>query len=204
MFVADIEKGIQGTDIKAAFIKCAADEPGLTENVEKLHRAAAKASVQTGAPIMAHSRPPAGTGPKQVEIFEEEGVDLSKVQIAHCGDTDDVDYIEGLHRQGRLRRARPLRPRALPAVRQAHRDGARPAREGPRRAPLPLGRLVRTLDWYPPEAVGRAPGGRAWSIDWDVRIVHDKVIPGLREGGMTDDQLETMMVRNPVAWLTGE
>ena len=41
------------------------------------------------------------------------------------------------------------------------------------------------------------------AIDWDVRIVPDKVIPALREGGMTDDQLETMMVRNPVAWLTG-
>src|SRR5215210_1696932 len=87
-FVADIEKGIQGTDIKAAFIKCAADEPGLTENVTKIHRAAAMASVQTGAPIMAHSRPASGTGPQQVDIFEEEKVDLSRVQIAHCGDSD--------------------------------------------------------------------------------------------------------------------
>src|SRR5687767_14025359 len=42
LFVADIEEGIQGTKIKAAFIKCAADEPGVTENVEKVHRAAAK------------------------------------------------------------------------------------------------------------------------------------------------------------------
>ena len=33
-FVADIEQGIQGTDIKAAFIKCAADEPGR----EREHR----------------------------------------------------------------------------------------------------------------------------------------------------------------------
>src|SRR5262245_43808353 len=36
-FVADIEQGIQGTDIKAAFIKCAADEPGVNENIEKIH-----------------------------------------------------------------------------------------------------------------------------------------------------------------------
>ncbi len=45
----DIEQGIQGTEIKAAFIKCAADEPGVTENVEKVHRAAARASVRTGS-----------------------------------------------------------------------------------------------------------------------------------------------------------
>src|SRR3954454_3975931 len=80
-FVEDIEQGIQGTGIRAAFIKCAADEPGMTEHVEKLHRAAARASVQAGAPIMAHSRPASGTGPKQIEIFEQEGVDLAKVQI---------------------------------------------------------------------------------------------------------------------------
>src|SRR6202043_3826787 len=99
-FVADIEGGIQGTDIKAAFLKCAADAAGVTENVEKIHRAVARASVQTGAPIMAHSMPAVATGPRQVEIFEEEGVDLARVQIAHCGDTDDVGYIEGLLAKG--------------------------------------------------------------------------------------------------------
>ena len=30
IFVDDIEKGIQGTDAKAGFLKCAADEPGMT------------------------------------------------------------------------------------------------------------------------------------------------------------------------------
>src|SRR5205807_4369680 len=95
-FVSDLQEGIQGTDIRAAFIKCAADAPGVTEHVEKIHRAVARASVQTGAPIMAHSMPAVGTGPRQVEIFKEEGVDLSRVQIAHCGDTDDLQYIEGL------------------------------------------------------------------------------------------------------------
>ena len=94
-FVEDIEVGIQGTEIKAAFLKCAADAAGVTENVEKIHRAVARASVKTGASIMAHSMPAVGTGPRQVEIFEEEGVDLAKVQIAHCGDSEDVEYIQG-------------------------------------------------------------------------------------------------------------
>src|SRR5205085_339540 len=96
LFVHDIEQGIQGTDIKAAFIKCAADEPEVTANIEKVHRAVARASVQTGAPIMAHSRPASNTGPRQVEIFLEEGVAPEKIQIAHTGDTDDLDYIEKL------------------------------------------------------------------------------------------------------------
>ena len=70
LFVADIESGVQGSGIKAAFLKCAADAAGVTPNVEKVHRACARASVQTGAPIMAHSRPASNTGPRQIEIFE--------------------------------------------------------------------------------------------------------------------------------------
>jgi phosphotriesterase-related protein len=99
-FVEDIEIGVQGTDIRAAFLKCAADAAGVTENVEKIHRAVARASLQTGAPIMAHSMPAVATGPRQVEIFEQEGVDPAKIQIAHCGDTDDVGYIEALIDRG--------------------------------------------------------------------------------------------------------
>src|SRR5918996_2263244 len=99
-FVHDIEEGIQGTEIRAAFIKCAADEPGVNENIERIHRAVARASIRTDAPIMAHSRPASNTGPRQVEIFLEEGVDPSKVQIAHTGDSDDLGYIEGLLEKG--------------------------------------------------------------------------------------------------------
>ncbi len=62
-FVEDIEVGIQGTEIKAAFLKCAADAAGVTEHVEKIHRAVARASIQTGAPIMAHSMPAVDTAP---------------------------------------------------------------------------------------------------------------------------------------------
>jgi predicted metal-dependent phosphotriesterase family hydrolase len=32
--VDDIEEGTQGTELKAAFLKCAADAAGVTENVD--------------------------------------------------------------------------------------------------------------------------------------------------------------------------
>ena len=34
-------------------------------------------------------------------------------------------------------------------------------------------------------------------------LVFEQVIPDLREAGMTDEQLETMMVENPKRWLAG-
>src|SRR4029450_11283847 len=96
IFVYEIEHGIQGTGVKAAVPTRAADEPAMPANVEKVHRAAARASLQTGRPIMAHSRPASGTGPEQMRIFAEEDVEPAKVQIADTGDTDDLDYIERL------------------------------------------------------------------------------------------------------------
>ena len=200
LFVGDIERGIQGTEIKAAFIKCAADEPGVTENVEKVHRAAARASVRTGTPIMAHSRPASETAPRQIEIFEEEGVDLSRVQIAHTGDTDDLDYIERVLDKG--------------VFIGMDRFGLGIFLPDEKRIPTVLELLERgyaermflsadscaTIDWYPFD-VAEQMLDSGMAKDWTIRKVPEHVIPQLREGGMTDEQLETMMVSNARRWL---
>jgi len=203
LYVGDIERGIQGTEIKAGFIKCAADEPGITDNVDKLHRAAARASLRTGAPIMAHSRPASETGLKQVEIFESEGVDPSRVQIAHTGDTDDLDYIERLLDKGvYIGMDRYGLELYLPA---AQRD------------PTVLALLERgyaermfisadscaTLDWFPANVIEQLVAA-GMAVDWDIRNVPEQVLPRLREAGMSAEHERTMMVGNPVRWLTGE
>src|SRR3954447_26532127 len=187
LFVADIEQGIQGTDIKAAFIKCAADEPGVNENVEKVHRAAAKASVRTGAPIMAHSRPASNTGPRQVEIFLDEGVDASKIQIAHTGDSDDLGYIEGLLEKGvwigldryGLNIFLPYDQRQTTAKALLERGYAD-------RMFLSADSCA-TLDYFPPPVVGQMIEADL-AQDWTIRIVPEKVLPELRESGMTEEQ----------------
>jgi len=204
LFVHDIEVGIQGTEVKAAFIKCAADEAGVSERIEKVHRAAARASNRTGAPIMAHSRPASNTGPRQVEILLEEGVPPERIQIAHTGDTDDLDYIErvletgvyiGLDRYG-IDVFLPTDRRnatTLELLRRGYAERMFLSQD----FDIPI---ANGLDWYPPEmievmqAAGAAP-------DWSMTFLFEGVIPALREGGMTDEQLRTMMVENPRRWL---
>jgi phosphotriesterase-related protein len=204
LFVHDIENGIQGTEVRAAFIKCAADEPGVNERIEKVHRAAARASVRTGAPIMAHSRPASNTGPRQVELFLEEGVEPEKIQIAHTGDTDDLDYIErlldtgvwiGMDRYG-LDVFLPTERRNASVLALLERGYAErmflsqdfdvPIRHG--------------LDWFPPETIQQMQDAGI-GTEWSMTLLFESVIPALKEGGMTDQQLETMMVENPKRWL---
>jgi phosphotriesterase-related protein len=200
LFVHDIEHGIQGTGIKAAFIKCACDEPGMTENIEKVHRAAARASRATGAPIMAHSRPASGTGPEQMRVFGEEGVDPRKIQIAHTGDTDDLDYIErlletgcwiGMDRYG-LDLFFPTDRRnatVLALLERGHADRMMLSQD-----------YCSTIDWFPPEAGEQLKATAA--PHWSMTMLFEQVIPELKQRGMSDEQLETMMVDNPRAWLT--
>ena len=201
-FVADLRSGVLGTDIRAAFLKCAADAPGVTEHVEKIHRAVARASVQTGAPIMAHSMPALPTGPRQVEIFEQEGVDLGRVQIAHCGDTDDVGYIEqlidrgvyvGLDRYG-LEMFLPIDKRnatAAELLRHGHAERLMISQD-----------YCATIDWFPAEAEAVFESQGAIR-NWSMTPVFDEVVPTLREQGVMDDQtFDTVFVENPKRWLT--
>jgi phosphotriesterase-related protein len=95
-FVRDIERGVQNTPVKAGFIKCVTDKAGVTEGVDKVLRASARAHRRTGKPISTHTDAPSGTGRAQQRIFAEEGVDLGRIIIGHSGDTDDIDYLKEL------------------------------------------------------------------------------------------------------------
>ncbi|HUA75257.1 MAG TPA: hypothetical protein VL988_10915 [Solirubrobacteraceae bacterium] len=201
-FVEDIEAGCQGTGIRAGFLKCAADAAGVTENVEKIHRACARASLKTGAPIMAHSMPAVGTGPRQLEIFREEGVDMAKVQIAHCGDSEDIGYIEGLLEQGAyvgldrygLEMYLPIEKRnavAAELLRRGHAERLMISQD-----------FCATIDWFPPEAAEMFESQGAIR-NWSMTLVFDEVVPSLREdGAMDDESFNTVFVENPKRWLT--
>lgn len=200
-FVHDIEQGIQGTDIKAAFLKCAADEPGVTQNVEKVHRACARASLRTGRPIMAHSRPASDTGPRQVEILLEEGVAPEKIQIAHTGDTDDLDYIERLLDQGVYVGLDRFGIEMYLGMEQRLATAAALFERGHAERMFISADSCGTLDWFPEETVEELMNQGAVK-DWTITLVPDQVLPALRERGMTAEQEKTVMENNAVAWLS--
>lgn len=96
LFVRDIEVGTADTGIRSGIIKVASDRQGLTNDVELILRAAARAHRRTGVPITTHTHAPARSGLDQQRVFADEGVDLGRVIIGHCDDTTDLDYLERL------------------------------------------------------------------------------------------------------------
>jgi phosphotriesterase-related protein len=102
MFVADITTGIGQTGVRAAFLKCAIDEQGLTRGVERTLRAVARAHLLTGAPVTVHTHPASGSGLIAIQVLREEGADLRRVVIGHSGDSADLDYLTQIADSGCL------------------------------------------------------------------------------------------------------
>jgi phosphotriesterase-related protein len=200
-FIEDIEQGTQGTEMKASFLKCAADAPGVTENVEKVHRACARASLQTGAPVMAHSMPAAGTGPRQLEILLEEGLAPEKIQIAHCGDSPDVEYVQGLLDQGVYVGLDRYGLDMFLPIDQRNAVTAELLRRGHAERLVISQDYCATIDWFPAEVEEQLLNSPAIH-NWSFTLVFEEVIPWLREQGVMDDGgFDTVFVKNPARWL---
>jgi phosphotriesterase-related protein len=191
LLLGDITRGIQGTDVKAGIIKCATDHLGVTELNRKLLRVAARLHRASGVPISTHSSAAHRTGLAQQDVFEEEGVDLSRVVIGHCGDTEDLGYLEAVLRRGSyigmdrfgLNQILPMERRVSVVAELCRRGHAE--------------RMVLShdacchIDWFPMEAVRQAVP------QWNFRHIPDDVIPALRKEGVADEHIRTMTVVNP-------
>ena len=192
LFVRDVRHGVAGTGIKAGIFKCATDKQGVTEGVERVLRAVAVAHRETGVPITTHTSIAERNGLDQQRIFAEEGVDLTRVIIGHCGDAHDFDYLRqlmdagsyigcdrfGLYLPGRL----DLEGRVELVAHLCELGYA--------------GQIVlssdKTLwtDWW--------GTGHGLHIDeWHHTHIVDDVLPAMRKRGVTDEQIDQMMIENP-------
>jgi phosphotriesterase-related protein len=198
-FVGDITEGIAGTGVKAAFLKCCMETPELTPGVERIARAVARAHLETGAPITVHTSGPHQTGRNTVRIFQQEGVDLSKVVIGHAGDSNDLDYLTELADQGVLLGMdrfgldlfNPTAERVKTVAALAAR-GYAPSMVLAHDANCFIDYWGGAHDQLRPVA---AP-------NWHYEHISDDVLPALLEAGVTQAQLDTMLIENPVRYFT--
>ena len=171
LFVRDITEGIAGTGVKAGMLKCAVDEKGLTQGVERVLRSVAQAHAQTGTPVTIHTHAAGQHGPAILEVLKQEGADLDRVVLGHSGDaTDSPDYLESMVAGRAHPRHGPVRHRPLRHVPGPLGPGRRavpPRPRGPHGAVprhLLLHRLVRARLARRPHAVAlpaRQPGRAA-------------------------------------------
>jgi phosphotriesterase-related protein len=191
MFVSDITEGITGTGVKAGLLKCAIDEQGLTPGVERVMRAVAAAHRRTGTPITVHTHPGSETGLVATRVLcDEEGVDPGRIVLGHSGDSADADHLSALAEAGvilgmdrfGLNVATTFEARADVVVELCRRGHA---------AHMVLSHdSACYIDWID-------PGVRPLLTQWNYLHIHDEVLPYLREHGVTEEQITTMLVDTP-------
>jgi len=99
LFIHELTVGIGETGIRAGIIKVATGSPAITPYERAILEAAAKASVETGAPITTHTDHGA-LGREQQRILTEAGVPAHRIIIGHSCGTDDHDYHMDIVRGG--------------------------------------------------------------------------------------------------------
>lgn len=83
LFVRELTAGVDGTDVRAGFIKLATTDAGPKAEETLVHRAGAMAAVTTGSAIVLHSLR-AEAAKAVLEIMEREGFDPTRLIWAHA------------------------------------------------------------------------------------------------------------------------
>ena len=184
LFVSEIRDGIEGTGIKAGFIKIATDEGPMNALLEKILRAAGRAASQTGAAIASHT-PVGSNAVRQIDILES---------------IDPVIRFIWVHAQNESNRNLHLQLAARGAYIEFDSLGWNPGQDPTYIAAiknlLAAGHGDRILlshdaGWYQP---GQANGGTQKPFTYLI----DTFIPKLRDAGVDDATIRMITQTNPV------
>ena len=193
LFVRDITQGIGESGVKAAIIKCATDTAGVTPVIENILRASARAQKATGVPISTHTWAAGRVGETQQAIFAQEGVDLSRVIIGHSGDSDDLKYLRGLMERGStIGMDRFGLENFLPTAKRVE-VLARLCAEGY------AGKMVLSHDANCWSDMLSEESKRRTRPQWHYNHISDDILPALRKAGVSEEQVDQMLVHNPRA-----
>lgn len=193
LLVHELTRGIGTTDVPAGIVKVGTSRDTITPLEELTFRAAARASRRTGAAVTTHG---VHLAERQAEIFLEEGADPTRIVIGHLDDKTGID----LERDKRIARQGFNLGYDHIGIDPAW-SAAYYAMPDERRADL----VVAMIEAGFLDQIVVACDTNGWSIG----LVHRGTprstyahllrswVPLLRSRGVTDRQIETLLVATP-------
>ena len=184
LFISEILDGIEGTGIKAGFIKIATDNSPMNALIEKILRAAGRAASETGAAIASHT-PTGSNAVRQLDILES---------------IDPAIRFIWVHAQNESNRSLHLQLAARGAYIEFDSLGWNPSQDSTYitaiKELLAAGHSDRILlshdaGWYRP---GETNGGTQKPYTYLI----DTFIPKLKDAGVDDATIRMITQTNPV------
>jgi phosphotriesterase-related protein len=198
IFIKEITEGIGSTGIRAGIIKVATGKGEMTDYERGIFEAAAKASAETGAPITTHTDE--GTiGDLQQQVLTDNGALPHRIVIGHSCGTSDHDYHLKIARGGSyLGFDRFGLDMLIP-------DDERVASLARLISAGAGDRIVVSHDsvwcWrgqpFPPAIE------EAMSKVWNPSHFSLRIVPKLKQHGVTDEQIDALLIDNPRRFFAG-
>ncbi len=203
LFMKEITEGVRDTGIKPGVIKVGSSKGVITDYEKMMFQAAARVQKDTGVPIITHTQE--GTmGPEQAELLISEGVDPARIQIGHMSDNLDMEYQLSTFKQGvyvswdRMGLQGlvgcPMDEQRYPVIIDLIKKGY-------------ADKLMLSHD-YIGYWLGRPlnipEAALPLIANWHPTHLFKNIIPTLKQGGVTDEQIKTIVEDNPRRLFAGE
>jgi predicted metal-dependent phosphotriesterase family hydrolase len=193
VIVRDATVGVGETGIRAGIIgEIGVDKPWLSAQEERVHRAAARAARQTGLAITTHAVQSA-VGLEQLDVFEAEGADLTRVVIGHADSYPSLDYHLAIAERGATVEFDFLGMSFTPLERHGEPRIVDNVRELLARGHVE--RILLSQDVCHDSQLRRY-GGHGYTY------LAESFLPRLRDAGVSEDEIRTITIDNPRRLLT--
>jgi len=201
LFIRDLEHGIGDSGIRAAFLKCVVDAAGYTPDQERVHHAVLRAHEATGAPLMVHTDGPSRSAGLLLDEWTQRGVDFTRVIVSHASECEDLDLLIRLLDHGAILGFDKFGLDVFLASETRTRNLLALLKRGH------AAQIVLSQDYGCFADTFADDAGTvhiaAEAPDWGYRYVDRILLPALREAGVSESDIDAMLVEAPRRFLTG-
>jgi phosphotriesterase-related protein len=206
IYVRELTEGIGSTGIRAGLVKVATGGHEVTEYERKLLTAAGRAAAKVGCPVLTHTDE-AHFGNEQIAALTAEGVPAHRILVGHSDGRDDHDYHKSLADKGAyvgfdrfgietIIKDELRMESVLKMVRAGYTRSCCLSHDATCGAwlgrPSFDGKSV-----VPGEVVGQ------FLPNWEPTHLFKRILPRMREMGLSDADIKTMLVENPARYFAG-
>ena len=183
ILIREITVGLEGTDIRCGVIKIGTDRGAIGAQAERVFKAAALASLATGAAVVTHTSA-VEQGFWHLDTLQRAGMDPKRILISHMGAAKDVSELVAIGRDGAMLgidKVGFIARRSNAELADLVRDACEAGLEK---------QIILSSDVARRDRLSRH-GGSSYSA------VFVDFFPMLRERGVSLQQIEQMMNHNP-------
>jgi phosphotriesterase-related protein len=206
IYVKELTEGIGETGIRAGLIKVATGSHAVSDYERKLLTAAGRAAARVGCPIITHTE--AELGLDQIAILTEQGVPAHRILVGHSDGRDEHGYHVSLADKGAYVGFDRFGIEPIISDEKRMQNVVQMIKAGYVRS-VCISHDATCAAWlgrpiFAGKYVMQPAQVEALMPNSEPTHLFKRILPQLRERGVSNADIDTMLVENPKRYFTGE